>query len=287
MRVMIRSLALVALLGVPATPALAQRFHNGHAHASITTDRSNLRLHINPRWKECSFQLDPSLTPAAWRQFTGEAGVVSYFRPLVDAKPMGRGNYEISVLQWSTGIDDAEAAWNDTFVHPDSTHWLFEGSGLQFPGLTGRVGITDRTDVGLYATKSPGANYGFYGLQLQHNLIDNPSSNWAAAMRVGFTSMYGPEDLEFSVYGADFLASRRYGMFGGKLALSPYAGVSATLSRSHEKSAVVDLDDENVFGAQATAGAVAEFSVARVAVEYSAARVQSMSLKIGFSRGGR
>src|SRR5881275_1036895 len=75
------------------------------------------RLHVNPKWKECSFQLDPSLTQAAWRQFTEEAGLVVYFRPLSDARPMGRGHFEISALKWKTGIDDADAAWNDTFVH--------------------------------------------------------------------------------------------------------------------------------------------------------------------------
>jgi hypothetical protein len=287
MRVVVRGLAVIATMGVLSTPALAQRFHSGSAGEAIGGDRGNLRLHVNPRWKECSFQLDASLTPAAWRQFTGEAGVVTHFKPLVDAKPMGRGNYELSLLQWNTGIDDTDAAWNDTFVHPDSTHWLFEGSSLNFPGLTGRVGVTDRTDVGMYVTKNPNANYGFYGVQVQHSLVDDASRNWAAAMRLGFTTMFGPEDVNFSVYGADLLASRRYGIFGGRVALSPYAGVSATLSRSHEMSAVVDLDDQNVFGAQATAGAVAEFSVARVAFEYTAARVPSMALKIGFSRGGR
>ena len=46
-------------------------------------------LHINPRWKECSFQLDPALTQSAWRQFTQEAGLVAYFRPMSDARPMG------------------------------------------------------------------------------------------------------------------------------------------------------------------------------------------------------
>ena len=58
------------------TPAIAQ----GEAHP---------KLHVNPRWKECSLQLDPSLTQAAWRQFTREGGLVSYFRPLVDARPHG------------------------------------------------------------------------------------------------------------------------------------------------------------------------------------------------------
>ena len=84
--------------------------------------------------------------------------------------------------------------------------------------------------------------------------------------------------------GADLLASRRYGLLGNRLGLSPYAGVTATLTHAHEKSAVVDLTDENVFGAQATLGAVAEMRFARVAFEYSVARVTSMSLKIGFTR---
>jgi hypothetical protein len=114
--------AAVALgLAMFQTPAAAQ---SGRPH-----------LHGDGRWDECSIQLDPSLTQAAWRQFTQEAGLVAYFRPLSDAKPMGKGKFELSLLQWETRIDDSDPAWNDTFVHPDSTHWLFEGAGLKFPGL--------------------------------------------------------------------------------------------------------------------------------------------------------
>ena len=105
--------AAVALaMALIQTPVAAQTHdHDGHPH-----------LHVNPRWKECSFQLDPALTQTAWRQFTGEAGLVAYFRPLSDARPMDKGRFELSVLQWETGIDDHDAAWNDTFVHPDSAH---------------------------------------------------------------------------------------------------------------------------------------------------------------------
>ena len=259
--------------------AFAQQYH-GAGNAHPPGDRG-LELHVNPRWRECSFQLDSSLTQSAWRQFTGEAGVVTYFRPLVDAAPMGRGAFEISVVQWKTGIDDHDDAWNDTFVHPDSTHWLFEGSGLEFPGLSARMGVSDRTDVGVFVTKSPGANYGFYGAQLQRNLAQT-GEGWSAAGRVSFVSMYGPEDLEFSVYGLDLVASRRFTLFSGRASIAPYAVASTSLSRSHEKSGVVDLMDENVLGAQGTLGAVAQISVAKVAIEYAVARVPSMSLKIGF-----
>ena len=255
-----------ALVAIPSTA-----FAQGH----------NVTLHVNPKWSQCSFQLDPGLTQAAWHQFTGEAGVVTYFRPLTGAEPMGAGRFEVSLHQWKTGIDDTDAAWNDTFVHPDSTHWLFEGSGLAFPGLTLRAGITNRTDVGIYLTKNFAANYGFYGAQVQQNLIQDTERNWSGAARISFVSMFGPDDLTFTVYGLDLLTSRTYAVFSRRVSIAPYAGVSASLSRSHEKTSAVTLDDENVWGAQGMVGVVTGFSVARIAVEYSVARVRSLSIKVG------
>ena len=252
-------------------------------HTPAAAQSGRPQLHVNPRWKECSFQLDPSLTQSAWHQFTQEAGLVAYFRPLSDARPMGKGHFELSMLQWQTGIDDADAAWNDTFVHPDSTHWLFEGSGLAFPGLMLRAGVAGSTDVGLYLTRTFAANYGFYGLQLQRSLVRDSTDDWAAAARVSFVSMYGPEDLDFTVYGVDLVASRKVDVWQWA-AVSPYVGVSTYLSTSHEKTAAVTLDDERVPGAQAMAGAAVQLSMARLGVEYSAARVRSLSLKVGIGR---
>jgi hypothetical protein len=243
----------------------------------------DVKLHVNPRWKECSFQLDASLTQSAWHQFAREAGLVTYFRSLTDAEPMGRGRVELSLLQWQTGIHDSDPAWNDTFVHPDSTHWLFEGDGLKFPGLMARAGLTDRMDAGIYFTKSPGANYGFYGGQLQYNVVDEAAKGWAASTRVSAVSMFGPQDVKFSVYGLDVLASKRYTVFSKWASVSPYVGASTYLSRAHEKSSVVNLKDENVLGVQGMVGAVAQLAAARVAVEYSVASVPTLSMKVGFS----
>lgn len=254
-------------------------FHGSHQSPAVGGS-PRPQLHVNPRWKECSFQLDPSLTRDAWRQFTREAGLVVYFRPLTDARPMGKGNFEVSVLQWETGIDDADAAWNDTFVHPDSSHWLYEGSGLKFPGLTVRAGVGGKTDIGVYITKNPNANYGFYGAQVQRNLVNRA---WAAAARVSFVSLYGPEDLHFSVVGADFVTSWRKPITGWA-AVSPYAGVSTYLTSAREKSSVVDLDAERALGAQATVGAALELGLVRLAAEYNAAAVNSVSLKVGIGR---
>jgi hypothetical protein len=261
------ALALAATTLIQA-PARAQAHEHPH-------------LHVNPRWKECSFQLDPSLTQSAWHQFTQEAGLVAYFRPLSDARPMGKGKFEVSLLQWQTGIDDHDAAWNDTFVHPDSSHWLFEGEhGLKFPGLMARAGVTGKTDVGVYLTKNPNANYGFYGGQVQQSLVGDKNKAWAAAARVSFVSMYGPEDLNLTVYGVDLLASRTVTL-SRWASLSPYAGVSSYLSTSHEKTTAVNLDNERVLGGQAMLGATLQLSVARLGVEYNVARVRSTSLKVG------
>ena len=238
-------------------------------------------LHVNSRWDECSIQLNAALTQRAWRQFTQEAGLVAYFRPLSDAKPMGKGKFELSILQWKTGIDDGDAAWNDTFVHPDSTHWLFEGSGLEFPGLMVRAGVSNKTDVGIYATKNPNANYGFYGAQVQQNLVE--SNTWDAAARVSFTSLFGPEDVNFTVFGLDLVASREIPLTSWA-AVSPYVGVSSYFTMSRELSPVVDLDNEYVGGSQAMAGAVLQLSGARLAIEYNAAKVNSLSMKVGFGR---
>jgi len=241
------------------------------------------RLHVNPRWKNCSFQLDSSLTQSAWHQFTEEAGLVAYFRPISDARPMGKWKFEISMLQSQTGIDDTDSAWNDTFVHPDSTHWLFEGNGLKFPGLMARVGVASKTDVGLYFTRSPGANYGFVGGQLQHSLVGDTTRAWTAAVRASFVSMYGPADLSFRVYGVELLASRRF-VVSKWATLSPYVGASTYLSTAHEKTAAVSLDDEHVAGAQAMLGTAVQLSVVRLGVEYNVVKVQSLTLTVGIGR---
>jgi hypothetical protein len=276
MKPLILSAAFCLAAFVPT--ARAQVAYHGAHSGGHPADHPT--LNVNPRWKECSFQLSPNLTQAAWRQFTSEAGLVVYFRPMTDARPMGRGNFEISVAQYEVGIDASDAAWNDTFVHPDSTHWLFEGDGLKFPGLSLRAGVGAKTDVGLYVTKNPNANYGFVGGQVQQSLLGTDAGPWAAAGRLSFVTMYGPEDVGFNVVGADLLASRRM-ILSRWAAIAPYAGVSTFLTSAQEKSAVVALESERVLGGQAMVGASLEVFNARLSMEYNVAKVNSTSIKIG------
>jgi hypothetical protein len=263
-------------LNIGALAAVASLF------ATSADAQDHPKLHVNPRWKQCSIQLDPSLTQSAWRRFTKEAGQVVYFRPLADARPMGRGSFELSLMQWQTNVDDKSSAWNDTFVHPDSTHWLYEGGGLQFPGLALRAGVTFTTDVGLYATKNFQANYGAYGLQVQQSLVRG-ASDWDISARASMMSLFGPEDVDLSVYGVDVVANWKH-FTVGPATVTPYVGVATYLASSHEKSSVVSLSDENVGSAIGTVGAAVQFSVMRIGVETSISQVPSVAIKVGFGR---
>ncbi len=237
-------------------------------------------LHVSNRWKECSFQLDPSLTQEAWHQFTEEAGLVTYFRPVTDARPMGKGRFEVSILQWNTKIDESEDAWNNTFVHPNSEHWLIGGEELPFPGLTVRAGVSRKIDVAGYWSKRPGANYGVAGAQIQYNLINDTAREWAVSTRASMNCLYGPADLNLYTAGFDLLASRNF-TYNSHLSISPYAGISSYASHAHEKTDAVNLNDEYISGLQGMAGAVAKIYFARLGVEYNFAKVNTFSYKLG------
>lgn len=92
--------------------------------------------------------------------------------------------------------------------------------------------------------------------------------------------LYGPEDLDFTLYGVDAVASRKIALTTWA-SLSPYAGVSTYLANSHETTTAVNLDDERVIGAHGMVGAVMALSKARLALEYSAAKVGTFSLQLG------
>lgn len=268
---------LVALvLCFAIDPSRAQVFHQ-----DTHTGDGHAQLHVNPRWKECSFQLNEDLSQGEFNEFAKEASLVIYFRPMTDAKPLGARNFEVSVVQWSSAIDEDKGAWNDTFVHPDSAHWLVGGERLPITGLTARMGLTDRLDVGVYFTKNPGANYGFFGLQAQYQLTGNKGSAFATAVRGSAVRMFGPEDLNLTVYGGDLLASREFVIHDKWLRLAPYVVVSTFLSSAHEKSSEVELRDERVAGLQAGVGLLAKVAAMRIAVEYNHARINTVSMKLG------
>lgn len=243
----------------------------------------NVPLHVSNRWKECSFQLDPSLTQQEWHEFTQEAGMVACYRPLVSAKALGVGRFEVSLLQWKTGIDETKGAWNNTFVHPNAEHYLVGGKELPFPGLQIRVGLYKNLDAGVYWSTRPGANYGFVGAQLQYNFLQAEQHKLDVSSRLGFNKLYGPEDLNFTIYSCDLLASKKFNLYKNWLSISPYIGGSTYLGSAHEKTNRVNLKDENLIGSQVFLGATLGISNFTMACEYNKANVNSLSIKLGYT----
>lgn len=233
-------------------------------------------LHVNDRWEECAIVFHPMLTQDAFHQFVSELAQVAYFRPLASARPLGAKRFEFALLNWATKIDDADDAWNHTFSHPDSTHWLFDGDALPIPGMMLRAGVTDRVDVGAYFTKNFRSNYGFVGGQVQYNLVNDTQRHLAAAGRLSVVSLFGPEDVSAGVVGLDFLVSSDLSV------VSPYAGVSTYLSHGRERAHNVDLETENVFGVQGMVGATAKIYFVRLGAELSLAKVPGYAFKVAF-----
>lgn len=201
---------------------------------------------------------------------------MAFFRPLASARPMGTRKVEVGILSWSTRIDPAADAWNDTFVHPDSMHWLFEGDALPIPGLMARAGVTDRLDVGAYFTRSIGSNYGLAGAQLQYSVLDDPRRKLTAAGRASLVTLFGPGDLGVSVYGLEFVVSRDMSAF------SPYAAVSGYLVRGAEHTTKVALDSESALGVRGTLGLAVSVWALRLGAEFNLAEISGYSFKIAF-----
>jgi hypothetical protein len=233
-------------------------------------------LHTNDRWDECAIVLDHALTQDAWHRFVAELGVVGYYRPQAGARPLGRGRVELSVVQTNTRIDPAAPAWNDTFSHPDSTHWLIEGDALPIPSLAFRVGVSDRVDVGGYVTKNFASNYGLVGAQLQYSLRSRADSGISASGRLSAARLFGPEDMTFGVYGLDLAVSRPVSRF------EPYAVISGHVAHGHETTSQVNLADETVLGVQGTLGLAVRIWGVRLGAEYTLARVNAYAFKIGY-----
>lgn len=256
---------------------------------------NNPILHVNTKWAECSMQLDPSLSQGAWRQFTQEAGIMTVFNPLTSAKPLGKWNFDIGLSMNQYPVDDTDSAWNDTFVHPHSTHWLYADTSddpgvvtdkhadsrhvLSIPLLLGRIGVTDKIDVGIFFFSAiPDANYAFRGGQVQYNFLDDSQKNLFAAVRVSIGQIASVEDFKLSTYSVDVMASKDISIFSG------YAGLTGYLVRTHETTSAVDLDDENVFGVQGNIGVTTLlFSHLKIGAQLTVGALTYPGIVIGFS----
>ena len=232
-------------------------------------------LHVNPSYRSCSIELDPSLTQSQFHKFTREAAQVFTFKLMSPAEPLGAKKFQVGIDYSSTRIDDADPAWNNTFSHPDEDHYL--GDQITMPKLFARMGVSDRVDVGFYFTQNPNANYGFMGGEIKYAFFNESEKPLAMAVRTTYATLLGVEDLNFHQLGLDLSASKRIGR------LAPYVGIGANLGRASETTSKVNLHNETVLTPRGIIGTQLSLSFFTLTAEMDVAAVSTFSLRMGFN----
>lgn len=247
---------------------------NALVFSLLTTASQAQELHVNHGIRDCSIELDPSLTQSQFRKFTREAAQFLTFKLMSPAEPLGAKNFQIGMDYSITRIDDAEPAWNNTFSHPDEEHYL--GEVIKMPKLFARMGLSDRIDVGFYFTRNPEANYGFMGGEIKYAVFMESEKPVAIAVRTTYATLLGVEDLNFHMLGVDLSASKKIGM------LAPYLGIGANLARAIETTSKVNLDNETILTPRGIVGARFSLSFFSLTAEMDVATVSTFSLRTGF-----
>ena len=205
-------------------------------------------LHVDPTTEDCEVRFAPGLTQASYHRFVREFGSASAFKQMGAPHVLGTKGASFGVEYMAFSVDEASDAWNDTFTHPDSTHWL--GSDKRFPKLKLRVGVGGNTDVGAYYTMNPMSNYGWIGVDAKHALVrqrhDMPVT---VAVRGAYTMTLFVDDMDMHALSADVSVGRTF-----RYRITPYLGVGTDAMLARETSPVVDLDTEYVTVAHAFAG---------------------------------
>lgn len=205
-------------------------------------------LHVDPTTEDCEVRFAPELTQASYHRFVREFGSSSAFKQMGAPQVLRKKGVSFGIEYMAFSVDEASDAWNDTFTHPDSSHWL--GSDRQFPKLKLRVGLGRNTDVGAYYTMNPMSNYGWFGVDAKHALVrqgeDMPVT---VAVRGAYTKTLFVDDMDMHALSADVSVGRTF-----RYRITPYLGAGADAVLARETSPVVDLDTEYVTVGHAFAG---------------------------------
>ena len=231
----------------------------------IAQNNPEVDLHVNTEIGQCDFDISYDLTQAEWKKATKEIGNILYLNPLSSAKPLGVKNWDLQVETTSSNVDQESGAWNNTFHHPDSTHYLSSNGRTAVPALRFRMGLTDKFDAGIYYSSAQpfGANYGILGFELKCAFINDTTRNWAASVRASYVTDANIKDFNISTTGIDFSVSKTF-----FAVVAPYAGVAMNYNHSKEVTDEVDLENENYFGVRGVIGAELKWEFVNLGYEF-------------------
>ena len=236
---------------------------------------SDVYWHIDPNVKSCSMVIDPSLTQAQWNQFTKQVGAILTFKSLASAETLGKMNFNISIDDSYTPVDQHNLAWINTFTHPDENCPL--GDAITYPTIRAKMGVSDNMDIGAYWTTALDANYGMVGGEFKYKFSQESEKLPAAAVRVHVSILTGVPDYNLNVYGVDLIASKKIVM------LTPYIGFRESLAIGTETTSKVNLDKESVLITHVYAGVSYPIWMLNLVAEYNISYVNTFALAIGFN----
>jgi len=205
-------------------------------------------LHVDPSIEDCEVRFAPELTQGAYRRFAREFGSVSAFKQASPPTTLGRWGVSLGLEEIFFTVEEEAPAWNDTFVHPGPDHWL--GADKAVPKLRLRLGVTDDLDVGAYFTKSPEANYGWFGLEAKYAiLVQRDDMPLALAVRGAYTKTLYVADMDMHALTADVSVGRTFWKV-----FTPYLALGGDAVLARETSPAVNLRTEALVVPHATAG---------------------------------
>ncbi|MCC7032864.1 MAG: hypothetical protein IT179_08550 [Acidobacteria bacterium] len=231
-------------------------------------------LHVSGDHSSCFFDLHPELTPSEFDVFAREIGSILRVRHLGELDTLGRGRLDLSLQFTSSPIDDAKGAWNNTMSHPAADHDL--GDAIVMPRIVGRVGVSDRVDLGISGALNPHANYAVAGVDTRIVLMrQGPSRPVTIAIRPSVSSLFGPAEVWAANASLDIAVGRRVGAF------TPYVGVATSMSLAVERSDDVALDPAAVSGSAALAGVTVRWRRLAVSAEVERSAVTTYGVRVG------
>lgn len=250
-------------------------------HSHDSSEDPNVVLHVNPELGMCDFDIASNFTQSEWGQLTREAGNALYLNPMAAANTLGRKNWSLFIDYNSFHVDQESGAWNNSFHHPDSVHWLTGTSErIAVPSVRFQMGLNNKWDAGImYTSAIPfGANYGFLGFESKYAFLNDTIGGWSAAARLCYTMDANIKDFNIGSAGLDILASKKLWNV-----ITPYVGVTGIWNHGRELTTEVDLRNEHTFDIRGIAGVNFQWRFVTLGYEFMLGtdKAANRSLKFG------
>lgn len=142
-----------------------------------------------------------------------EAGIITAYRGIAPAEPLGILGFDIGVE--ASFVDIESSTWEPVIDAGNSD----PPSVMPVPRIHVRKGLPFNVDVGASYSSVPDSNIEVLGAEVQWALLEGTVATPALSMRGHYSTLEGVDDLDVETYGVDALVSKGFTM------LTPYAGV--------------------------------------------------------------